>query len=29
MDEHATKDDVMISILPLAHMFQRIAEVSA
>lgn len=29
MDQHATCDDVMISILPLAHMFQRIGEVSS
>lgn len=28
MDQHATKDDVMISILPLGHMFQRVADVS-
>ncbi|KAH9413468.1 hypothetical protein DERP_007945, partial [Dermatophagoides pteronyssinus] len=26
MDQHATVDDIMISILPLAHMFQRIGE---
>ncbi|KAH9491084.1 hypothetical protein DERF_015820 [Dermatophagoides farinae] len=26
MDQHATVDDTMISILPLAHMFQRIGE---
>lgn len=28
MDQHATAEDVMISILPLAHMFQRIGEVN-
>ena len=27
MEQHATVDDIMISILPLAHMFQRIGEV--
>lgn len=28
MDQHATVEDVMISILPLAHMFERIGEVN-